>query len=108
MIGEALRLLRTLHDVKLTEFAEELGVSPSFISEIENDKKRPNLEIIEKYAKKFDLRPSAILFFAEELDTKTTKGKIKGFARDKMMRLLHIVENSRIYSDEAQTSKSSK
>ena len=108
MLGEALRLLRVLHDRKLVEFANELEVSPSFISEIETGKKKPNLELIEKYGKKFDVRPSAILFFAEELDNDSTKSKIKGFAREKMIKLLQIVESSRIYSDEATSTKPTK
>lgn len=106
MLGEALRLLRVLHDKKLVEFAKELEVSPSFISEIETGKKKPNLEIIERYGDMFGVRPSAILFFAEELDNDSAKSKVKGFAREKMIKLLQIVENSRIYSDEAKTTKS--
>ena len=77
MIGEALRLLRVYNDVKLTELAKEFEVSPGFLSEIETDKRRPNLEIIERYANRFNVRPSSIMFFGEELDRSTLKGKVK-------------------------------
>ena len=33
MIGEALRLIRVFHDVKLNELAEQLDVSKGYISE---------------------------------------------------------------------------
>ena len=52
MLGEALRLIRVFHDVKLNELAEQLGVSKGYISEIESQKKKPSLDLIEKYSKK--------------------------------------------------------
>ena len=53
MIGEALRLIRVFHDVKLNELAEQLDVSKGYISEIESQKKKPSLDLIEKYSKRF-------------------------------------------------------
>ena len=50
MIGEALRLIRVFHDVKLNELAEQLDVSKGYISEIESQKKKPSLDLIEKYS----------------------------------------------------------
>ncbi len=94
MIGEALRLLRTLHDEKLVDLAKELNVSAGYLSEMEHEKRKPNLEIIEKYAKHFKVKKSAILLFAEELDEDSVKGRFKGFARSKMIRLLQIIEKS--------------
>jgi transcriptional regulator with XRE-family HTH domain len=94
MIGEALRLLRTLHDKKLTDLADELSVSAGYLSEIEHSKRKPNLEIIEKYAEYFEVKKSAILLFSEEIDESSTKGKVKSFARSKMIRLMQIIEQS--------------
>lgn len=94
MIGEALRLLRTLHDEKLNEFAKTLDVSAGYLSEIENGKRKPNLDVIEKYAQHFKVRKSAILVFSEEIDSSTFKGKAKNFAREKMIRFLQIIESS--------------
>ena len=95
MIGEALRLLRVLNDVKLIELAESFNVSPSYLSEIENNKKKPNFEVLEGYSKYFNVRPSAILFFAEEIDSGSIKGKAKNLAKQKMIRLLQIIESGR-------------
>lgn len=94
MIGEALRLLRTLHDEKLVDLAKGLNVSAGYLSEIEHEKRKPNLEIIEKYAIHFNVKKSAILLFAEELDEESIKGKVQSFARSKMIRLLQVIEKS--------------
>lgn len=94
MIGEALRLLRVYNDVKLVELASEFGISPSFLSEIEKDKRRPNLDLIDRYARRFDVRPSSILFFGEELDKGTKGGKVKSVVRDKMIQFLQMIEKS--------------
>ncbi len=67
MIGDALRLIRVLHDKKSQDLAVELGISASYLSEIEHGRKRPSLDIISEYAKVFRIAPSVILFFAEEL-----------------------------------------
>ena len=67
MIGEALRLIRVFHDKKSKDLAVELGISPSYLSEIENSHKRPSLGLIHEYARVFNTKPSVILFFAEQL-----------------------------------------
>ena len=36
MLSEALRLIRVFHDLKQTELADRLGVSKSYLSEIES------------------------------------------------------------------------
>lgn len=105
MIGEALRLLRVYNDVKLTELAKELDVSAGFLSEVETDKRRPNLELIEKYANRFNVRPSAIMFFGEELDGSTLKGTIKASIRDKLILFMQMIEKSGSLTDEQQAQK---
>lgn len=103
MNGEALRLLRVFHDVKLIDLAKKLQVSPSYLSEIENGKQKINLDIIEKYAKFFGVRVSALIFFSEEIDRSSFKGKLKDVARSKMIKLLQIIEESGKPFDASQT-----
>jgi transcriptional regulator with XRE-family HTH domain len=96
MIGETIRLIRVYNDKKLTEVARELDVSPGYLSEIENEKKRPTLEFIERYAKHFDVRPSAILFFNEELNSDPSeKATTKNFIRTKMLKFLQVFEHAK-------------
>lgn len=68
MLSRALRLIRIFHDIKQNELAEKLGVSRSYLSEIESGKKSPSLEIVNKYSEYFDIPASSILFFSEQLD----------------------------------------
>jgi transcriptional regulator with XRE-family HTH domain len=93
MIGKALRLLRVYHDLKLGELAKLITISPSYLSEIENGKKKPSLELIEKYAEFFKIKPSAILFFSESLDNETMTGKVKNNIRGNILAFLSTIEN---------------
>ncbi|NRX73843.1 transcriptional regulator with XRE-family HTH domain [Clostridium beijerinckii] len=40
MINESLRLLRVFHDLKAIDLAKKLSISQSYLSEIENGKKK--------------------------------------------------------------------
>lgn len=93
MLGEALRLVRVFHDCKITELAVDLGMSRSHISEIENNKKTPSMETLKKYAQRFDMTVSAIMFFAEDLE-KDRNAPVKTAVRHKLVRFLQIVENA--------------
>lgn len=68
MIGEALRLLRIFNGYKSAELAQKLEISQSYVSEIENSKKQPTMEILDKYASVFDMKKSTLLLFAESLE----------------------------------------
>ncbi len=92
MIGEALRLIRVFHDQKSTRLAEDLGISVSYLSEIENGKKQPTLDLINKYAKAFHTTRSAILFFADELDEAPPKRAVKKSLRINIIRFLKAIE----------------
>lgn len=94
MIEKALRLLRVYHDLKQGELATILEISPSYLSEIENGKKKPSLELIEKYAKVFNTKPSAILFFSENIDNESTSGKIKEKIGSNILAFLTAIEDA--------------
>lgn len=91
MIGEALRLIRVFHDKKSRDLATELGISPSYLSEIENDRKRPSLDLIEAYAATFKTHPSVILFFAQELGNGQKSEKYDGI-RAKLLLFLRSID----------------
>lgn len=93
MINEALRLIRVYHDLKQTEAAEKLGISKSYISEIEKGHKTPTLDLINKYATTFDLPSSSILFFAESLDDGKTYSQAKTFVATKIISLMKFLED---------------
>lgn len=68
MTGEVLRLLRIFNNIKASDLANQLGISKSYLSEIEHDKKKPSIDIIEKYAELMNVKPSTVLLFSEALD----------------------------------------
>ena len=96
MLNEALRLIRVFHDMKTSELAKELAMSTSYLSEIERGKKSPTVEIVNKYGVLFDIKPSAILFFSETLESNTLKDKAKNKIRNSMIQFLKAVENAAI------------
>lgn len=98
MLGEALRLIRVFHDRKQVDLAQELGVSQSYLSEIERGIKSPSQDLIAKYAKVFDLPVSSIWFFDEQLSSGANPkmiDKAKGVIADKVLDFLRIVERRR-------------
>ena len=95
MLSEALRLLRIFHDIKAKDLATKLDISPSYLSEIENGKKEPPLELIRKYADIFKTTPSSILFFSEDSKSKNEGDKFKNNIRMKIIKFLNDIENSK-------------
>lgn len=91
MIHEALRLIRVYHDMSQTELCVELGISNSFLSEIESGKKQPTLDLLNRYSANFDIPVSSLLFFSENLNSGVTNGIRLGAAK-KVISLLQWVE----------------
>lgn len=69
-MNDIFRLLRIAKDLKIRELAEKMGISPSYISEVESGKKKPSLEMIEKYSTALDIPKSVIFYFVEQNVTK--------------------------------------
>lgn len=95
MIGEALRLLRIFNGYKSAELAEKLEISQSYVSEIENNKKQPTIDILDKYAAIFDMKKSTLLLFAESLEEdeqiQSNKNQKVAFAGMKLLKILEKV-----------------
>ena len=58
MMGEVLKRMRAIYGYKAKELSEKLDISPSYLSEIENEKKQPTLELLERYAGVFNIKLS--------------------------------------------------
>lgn len=101
MVGEALRLLRIFNGYKSAELAEKLGISQSYVSEMENNKKQPTMDILDKYASVFEMKKSTLLLFAEALenDVEVQKDKKQKVALAGM-KLLKILERVGKFEDE--------
>lgn len=93
MLHRALRLLRTYHQLKQIELAKRLGISNSYLSEIESGEKSPGMDLLSKYAQVFNMPTSSILLFSESIeDGAKPSNKLRIAAADKILRLLEWIE----------------
>ena len=54
MQNDALRLMRVFHDMSQTNLVDKLGISKSYLSEIEKgEKKKVTLDLLERYSHLF-------------------------------------------------------
>jgi transcriptional regulator with XRE-family HTH domain len=86
MINRVLKLTRQYHRLTQADLAARLGISKSFLSELEAEKKAPTLDLIGRYAREFKLPASTFLMFSERLDGAPASGS-KAHA-DKLLRFL--------------------
>lgn len=92
MLGEALRLIRVYNDLKQNEMADRIGVSKSYLSEVEKGQKTPTLEFIQKYSREFSIPVSSIMFFAEEIPHAKMGEKVRVKVAKKVMGMLQFIE----------------
>lgn len=98
MLNEALRLMRVFHDLSQKELAEKLGISKSYLSEIESGKKTPTLELLNRYSHLFDIPVSSIMFFGESLNKDGKTEKLKTFVSSKVLAILNFIAERSGYS----------
>lgn len=99
-MGEALRLLRIFNGYKSAELAKKLELSQSYVSELENGKKQPTMEVLDKYAKVFEMKKSTLMLFAESLEGEEIKNDKKQRIARAGMKLLKILEKVGEFEDD--------
>ena len=93
MFGEALRLVRAFHDVSQIELASELGISRSYLSEIESGRKVPILDLLQKYSSHFNIPLSSLMLFSEQTDESRRDLDVKKMLGSKAIAILKWIEN---------------
>ena len=89
MLNKALRLLRTYHQFTQVELAARLGISNTYLSEIETGVKQAPFDLLEEYSNIFKMPMSSILLFSETIDSASKPGvKLRVGAAGKILRLL--------------------
>lgn len=99
MLNEALRLIRVFHDMKQAEAAKALGISASYLSEVENGKKKPTLELIEKYAETFRIPGSSIMYFSENIGQSRAVEATRSLVAGKIIKLMQFLEAKAAHPD---------
>lgn len=90
MYDRALKTIRQYHRLSQAELADQLGISKSYLNEIERNKKAPSLEVLGKYAARFDVPLSSLMLFAERTQG-STYDKARVFVADKVLKMLEWI-----------------
>jgi len=77
MLNEALKQIRLFHQLKQVELADALGISKSYLSEIESNKKPVSIDLLEKYADYFCVPASSLMMFSENMDAAKRSDKLR-------------------------------
>ena len=78
MIGDVLKRTRAIYGYTATEMSSLLTISKSYLSEIENNKKQPSLDLLRKYSEIYGIKLSSLILLSEkieETDDKEDNGK---------------------------------
>ena len=86
MLSEALRKIRQSSGESVSELARRLDVSKSHLSEVENNKKKPSLDLLQRFSDHYDLPLSHILFLSENFDV--NEGKASRLTREYLSRFI--------------------
>ena len=65
-LGENLKKIRNDKHESQTKFAEKLGISRTYLSDLENDRKSPSIDTVTKIAERLNVSP---IFFIERYYT---------------------------------------
>jgi len=88
MVGDVLKRTRAIYGFKASEMSTKLGISNSYLSEIENNKKPPSLELLQKYSNVLGIKLSSLILLSENLDQASSKNRSQEFVGKVMMRLI--------------------
>ena len=90
MIHRALKLIRQYHGNSQKVLAEKLGISKSYLSEIESGKKTISMDLLYSYSNEFDIPVSSLVFFSENIGGE--KKISNKFRRAVTTKVLNIME----------------
>ena len=97
MIRNALKTIRQYHNLNQTQLAIKLSISTSYLSELESGKKEPTLDMLQRYAKVFNVPLSSLVVFSETLAGEHTVTKARSFISKKMLKILEwLADNDEI------------
>jgi len=88
LIGDILKRTRAIYGYKASEMSEMLQISKSYLSEIENNKKKPSLELLEKYSEIYGMKLSSLILLSENFDDANNQNKGDKFIRNMMIKFI--------------------
>jgi transcriptional regulator with XRE-family HTH domain len=91
MTGKSLKIIRLFHKRKQDELALNLGISHSYLSEIESCKKEVTLDILKKYSDYFQIPMSDLMFFSEKLEDNSISERFRKKYTTKLKKIMEWV-----------------
>ena len=88
MIGDILKRTRAIYGYKASEMSELLQISKSYLSEIENNKKQPPLDLLKKYSDIYGMKLSSLILLSECYEEANNSNKSDKFIRSMLIRLI--------------------
>jgi len=92
LINEALRIVRIYWGKTQADLASTLGVSQSYISEVEKGKREVTMDLLGRYSRELRVPMSSLMLFAEEIEgaPPMTRGRLfmAGKALDLLRKLI--------------------
>lgn len=64
-MGNILRALRIAQDISVKELSEKMGISATYICDVEANRKHPSVETLEKYSAALGVKVSTLFYFKE-------------------------------------------
>ena len=89
MIGDILKRTRAIYGYKASEMSEMLQISRSYLSEIENNKKQPSLDLLKRYSEIYGIKLYSLILLSENYDEADKKKKGDMFIKNMM---IHLIE----------------
>lgn len=94
MYARALKIIRDYHRLSQTEVATRVGLSKSYVSELEAGAKKASLEVLERYAEEFRIPMSSLMLFAERAENTDAPERARTFAADKVLKMLEWLRDT--------------
>jgi len=91
MLNEALKQIRVFHQIKQVDLAEDLGISKSYLSEIESGHKSISMDILQKYGDIFSVPVSSLLLFSENMNAAKASDKLRLKCANKIIKIMEWV-----------------
>lgn len=101
MLNKALKQIRMFHQMKQVELAEKLGISKSYLSEIESGRKSISIDLVQKYASVFSIPASSLLLFSENIDATKASDQFRMNCTNKIIQMIEWVNAQNEIGDEA-------
>lgn len=87
-VGLAIKSIRSIYDMRSKQLAENLDISPSYLSEIETGRKTISLQLLNKFSKYFKLKPSTVILIAESIAEMKEMNESKIDSQNKIMKII--------------------